>query len=57
MWLGWVITALVVVVFWAVPITATLMLFPKTTQGSDHRSPQGIPFRQVPRGGTRGSKD
>jgi hypothetical protein len=28
MWSGWVITALVVVAFWSVPIVATLVLFP-----------------------------
>jgi hypothetical protein len=37
MWSGCVITALVVVVFWTVPIVATLVLFP-TASPKDRRA-------------------
>ena len=33
MWSGWLVTALLVVVFWAVVIAATLALFPALRRG------------------------
>jgi len=38
-WAGWVIVALVVVAFWAVPIAATLALFP-TSRDRRQRAPR-----------------
>jgi hypothetical protein len=33
--IGWVVVAMVVVAFWAVPVAATLALFPRASRGSD----------------------
>jgi hypothetical protein len=58
MWLGWVATALVVIAFWAVPIIATLMLFPPATRNrGHHRSGPDAAFGRVPSGGTRDGDD
>jgi hypothetical protein len=37
-WTGWVVVALVVVAFWAVPVVATLALFPRASRSSERRS-------------------
>jgi hypothetical protein len=36
--IGWVVVALVVVAFWAVPFAATLALFPRAPRSSERGS-------------------
>jgi len=33
--IGWVVVAMVVVAFWAVPVAATLALFPRASRNSE----------------------
>jgi hypothetical protein len=39
--IGWVVVAGVVLAFWAVPVAATLALFPKGAPSSERRSDDG----------------